>query len=103
MPQRGSNHAALAERNRLLSQTKIITLGIAGGAAIASLGLGTAFAHDIPGHSRTPAVPARSPSSPSSPTSSSPARRHHRPIAPPARPPAPAPSSPPAPVTSGGT
>ena len=50
MPQPGPTHTALAERNRLLSRTRTISLGIAGGAALAALGLGTAFAHAIPGH-----------------------------------------------------
>jgi hypothetical protein len=46
---------AAARRERLLRRTRTITLGIASGAAVASLGLGTAFAHVIPGHGRSAA------------------------------------------------
>ncbi|MGH3399202.1 MAG: hypothetical protein ACRDPO_31405, partial [Streptosporangiaceae bacterium] len=59
MPEPGPTHTALAERNRRLSQTRTISLGIAGGAALATLGLGTAFAHAIPGHSHPQAVQGR--------------------------------------------
>jgi hypothetical protein len=126
MPEPGPTHTALAERNRLLSRTRTISLGIAGGAALATLGLGTAFAHAIPGHHHPPAIqgqpaqpggglPGTGPSASSSgpATSSGPARtarrrghqaRRHHSIAPPAQPPAPAPSSPaPPPVSSGGS
>jgi hypothetical protein len=122
MPDSGPTHAALAERNRLLSRTRTISLGIAGGAALATLGLGTAFAHAIPGHHHTQAVQGQ-PAQPGgglpgtgraagSASSSGPARtarrghraRRHHAIAPPAQPPAPAPSSPaPPPVSSGGS
>ena len=128
MPQPGPTHTALAERNRLLSRTRTISLGIAGGAALAALGLGTAFAHAIPGHHHTQASQAQPaqpggglpgttgtglPASSSGPASSpGPARtarrghhaRRHHAIAPPAQPPAPAPSSSaPPPVSSGGS
>jgi hypothetical protein len=125
MPEPGPTHKALAERNRLLSQTRTISLGIAGGAALAALGLGTAFAHAIPGHHHTQAIqaqpggglsgttgpaPSASPSRAARSTGPArtarrghPARRHHA-IAPPTQPPAPAPSSPaPPPVSSGGS
>jgi hypothetical protein len=128
MPEPGPTHMALAERNRLLSRTRAISLGIAGGAALAALGLGTAFAHAIPGHSHSQAVqgrpaqpggglpgttgpaPSASPSHGARSTGPArtarrghPARRHHA-IAPPAQPPAPAPSSSaPPPVSSGGS
>jgi hypothetical protein len=47
-------------RARLLRRTRTITLGIAGGAAIASLGLGTALAHVLPGHGQ-PVMPRAAP------------------------------------------
>jgi hypothetical protein len=124
MPEPRPHHAALAERNRLLTRTRTITLGIAGGAALASLALGTAFAHALPGHSYHPAaakaapVAARSssPAAQSSGPAQRPARhghagrrrvhrhvRRHHAIAPPTHAPAPAPSSSPPQVTSGGT
>jgi hypothetical protein len=131
MPEPRPHHAALAERTRRLGQTRTITLGIAGGAALASLGLGTAFAHALPGHSYHASYhPAAAQGQPGggqsgqsgpapSASSSSPAHRagpgrrprhghrsrHHHAIAPPTHAPAPAPSSSsaPPPVTSGGT
>jgi len=131
MPEPRPHHAALAERNRLLSQTRTITLGIAGGAAVASLGLGVAFAHAIPGHSYHSSAAQGQPAggqaaAPPSASSSAPARssgaahssgaargsrsghgaRRHHAIAPPTHAPAPAPApstSAPPPVTSGGS
>ncbi|HEX3487820.1 MAG TPA: hypothetical protein VHU92_00700 [Streptosporangiaceae bacterium] len=123
MPEPRPHHAALAERNRLLTQTRTLTFGIAGGAALASLALGAAFAHALPGHSYHPsaakAAPVAARSSSPAAQSSRPAghapsgrrraarahrhaRRHHA-IAPPTHAPAPAPSSSPPQVTSGGT
>lgn len=108
-------HAAV-HRRRLLRRTRAISLGIAGGAAVAILGLGTAFAHAIPGHGRTAGSQAAPPahgqpppsavaSSPATPSGSAQTRhdhgRHGR-LAPPTRPPAsPAPHAPTPTVTSG--
>jgi hypothetical protein len=109
---------AVAHRSRLLSRTRTISLGIAGGAAVASLGLGTAFAHAIPGHKHPagaqsaagsssgtgrPAVPAPS-AQPS--RSAGPARTHrsHHPqrLTPPPQPPQPPASTPAPPQVSSG-
>jgi hypothetical protein len=121
-------HDAAARRERLLRRTRTITLGIAGGAAVASLGLGTALAHVTPGHGRPAAAghatatrpasgPATAPRATSGPAPAGraaaagtppapgppPARApHHRHrLAPPAAPPAPAPAAPQA--SSGGS
>lgn len=115
--------AQAARRGRLLGRTRTISLGIAGGAVLASLGLGTAFAHAIPGHSSHPGgrpAPASAPrqagggGTPASPRPTatagprrhrhgSPRRVHHRArhIAPP--PQTPAPTSSPPQVSSGGS
>jgi len=123
MPEPRPHHAALAERNRLLTQTRTLTFGIAGGAALASLALGTAFAHALPGHSYHPSAAKAAPvAARSSSPAAQPARharsgrrraaragrahehvRRHHAIAPPTHAPAPAPSSSPPQVTSGGT
>jgi hypothetical protein len=116
-------HDAAARRERLLRRTRTITLGIAGGAAVASLGLGTALAHVIPGHggSAAPrpataghptappataphaasghAAPARTAPAPSPPPARVPHHRHR--LAPPPAPPASAPAAPQA--SSGGS
>jgi hypothetical protein len=44
-------HVASARRDDRLARIRKLTLWISGGAAAASLGLGTAFAHALPGHS----------------------------------------------------
>lgn len=49
---------AVARRDSSLSRTRKLTLSILGSAAAATLGLGTAFAHALPGHSYT-AAPSR--------------------------------------------
>jgi hypothetical protein len=46
-------HSAAARRDGKLLRIRKLTLWITGGAAAASLGLGTAFAHAVPGHSYT--------------------------------------------------
>jgi hypothetical protein len=56
MPQ-PTDHAAY-RRDQRLARTRRVSLWVAGGAAAASLGLGTAFAHDLPGH-HAPAVGAQ--------------------------------------------
>jgi hypothetical protein len=111
-------HTAAEHRGRLLGRVRAISLGIAGGAAVATLGIGTAFAHALPGHSAQPAGPpaaqpaAPGPAAPAPPTASSPAvpsshpraaqaRHRHARLAPPARPPAPATPTPQ--VVSGGS
>jgi len=48
MPQ-SADHAA-DRRDQRLARTRRVSLWVAGGAAAASLGLGTAFAHNLPGH-----------------------------------------------------
>jgi hypothetical protein len=93
---------AAARREHLLRRTRTITLGIAGGAAVASLGLGTALAHDIPGHARPAAAPAATSGAATSGHATSghaaPARQR---LAPPPRPPATTPAAPQA--SSGGS
>jgi hypothetical protein len=49
-------HGAAARRDGRLLRIRKLTLWITGGAAAASLGLGTAFAHALPGHMH-PAAP----------------------------------------------
>jgi hypothetical protein len=44
---------AVARRDSGLSRTRKLTLSILGSAAAATLGLGTAFAHALPGHTYT--------------------------------------------------
>jgi hypothetical protein len=51
MPHR--THPAVARRDRSLSRIRKLTLSIMGSAAAATLGLGIAFAHALPGHSYT--------------------------------------------------
>jgi len=48
MPRSADN--AARRRDERLARTRRVSLWVAGGAAAASLGLGTAFAHDLPGH-----------------------------------------------------
>ena len=50
-------HKAAARRDSQLLRIRKLSLWITGGAAAVSLGLGTAFAHALPGHSH-PAAPA---------------------------------------------
>jgi hypothetical protein len=122
-------YRASRRRDERLVRIRKLSLWITGGAAAASLGMGTAFAHAIPGHTMTtgastPATgttPATSSSAASGSTagtsgttshqgSSHSARGHHRHrLAPPASAPAtpkaapkPAPAAPPAPVVSSG-
>ena len=102
---------AASHRQRLLGRVRAVSLGIAGGAAVATLGIGTAFAHAIPGHSApasTPSAPAApapaapagtapaqpGSSSPAARSGTAPARRRHAGLAAPARPPAPATAAP---------
>jgi hypothetical protein len=49
---------AVRRRDERLWRTRRVSLWVAGGAAAASLGLGTAFAHALPGH-RTAAAGAQ--------------------------------------------
>ena len=44
-------HSASLRRDERLARIRRLSLWITGGAAAASLGLGTAFAHALPGHS----------------------------------------------------
>jgi hypothetical protein len=59
-------HGAAARRDSRLLRIRKLTLWITGGAAAASLGLGTAFAHAVPGHSYTTASTATTGGTPSS-------------------------------------
>jgi len=126
-------YRASRRRDERLGRIRKLSLWITGGAAAASLGMGTAFAHAIPGHTATGgSTPATGTSGPAPASSSSAASGstggssgtttrqgssrsaggHHRHrLAPPASAPAtpkaapkPAPAAPPAPVvTSGGS
>jgi hypothetical protein len=59
-----ADHAA-HRRDLRLARTRRISLWVAGGAAAASLGLGTAFAHDLPGrHSPAAGAPPGAPANP---------------------------------------
>jgi|SRR5271165_3210406 len=48
-------HYASMRRDDRLARIRKLSLWIAGGAAAASVGLGTAFAHELPGHASTTA------------------------------------------------
>jgi hypothetical protein len=118
-------HGAAARRDGKLLRIRRLTLWITGGAAAASLGLGTAFAHALPGHSYSTGSPASTgtaatgPGRPGHKSAVRPPASHgrlpglhhrrapgssprHQGLAAPARPPAPAPAKPPAPVVSSG-
>jgi hypothetical protein len=109
-------HGAAARRDSKLLRIRKLSLWITGGAAAVSLGLGTAFAHALPGHSH-PATPpagketgtraggAARPREAEHPRSQ-PAGEHHRlhRLAPPHQRPAPAPApTQTQPVVSGGS
>ena len=66
---------AARRRDQRLAQARRLTLCVAGGAAAASLGLGTAFAHALPGHRAAAAAahPASAPPRHSRPASARPA------------------------------
>jgi hypothetical protein len=113
-------HTAAAHRDSKLLRIRKLSLWITGGAAAVSLGLGTAFAHALPGHTHstgaTTGATAR-PAAAAPPARGSrpaPAARRHvrvprqrhehqlaRPTHAPAAAPAPAPAPPP--VSSGGS
>jgi hypothetical protein len=69
-----ADHAA-RRRDQRLAQARRLTLCVAGGAAAASLALGAAFAHSLPGHraSATAAQPAGAPPQGTQPTGTQPA------------------------------
>jgi hypothetical protein len=70
-------HIASRRRDERLAMVRKLTLWITGGAAAASLGLGTAFASAVPGHA-TPATGSTTTSNPaSSATPSRPASTQH--------------------------
>ena len=95
---------AVRRRDERLSRTRKMSLWVAGGAAAASLGLGTAFAHALPGHraAASGAQPGRPGSGqqngagpagngagqPAASPSAAPARISHHSLAPPQQPPA---------------
>jgi hypothetical protein len=92
MPQL-ADHAA-HRRDQRLARTRRVSLWVAGGAAAASLGLGTAFAHDLPGH-HAPAASAQ-PGAPAGPVSQNTRPKGTQASPGPAGSAAPAPQSPPA-------
>jgi hypothetical protein len=102
-PRYGSARQAAAHRDRLLGRTRAISLGIAGGALAACLGLGADFAQALPGHAR-PAAAGHRPNQagPAAGSRQAPAGRRHRPggkhasrpLSPPSQPPASTPSPP---------
>ncbi len=109
-------HVASARRDDRLARIRKLTLWIGGGAAAASLGLGTAFAHALPGHAassqaRSPGASAGAPGGGSGGTAGGtggtgtgtgkPVRHHHDKLARPQQPPVHT-SAPPV-VTSGGS
>jgi hypothetical protein len=84
-----ADHAARRRDDRL-AQARRLTLCVAGGAAAASLALGTAFAHALPGH-RAPATaaqPAGAPPQGTRPTTSQPTSTPASPLQQPQQPPA---------------
>lgn len=102
-PRYGSARQSAAHRDRLLGRTRAISLGIAGGALAACLGLGAEFAQALPGHTR-PAAAAGGPhrTGPATGSRRAPAGHRHRsghkhaprPLSPPAQPPASTPAPP---------
>jgi hypothetical protein len=67
MPQQ-ADHAA-RQRDRRLARTRRASLWVASGAAAASLGLATAFAHDLPGHRSAASTPPGAPAHAAQPAS----------------------------------
>ncbi len=63
-------HVASLRRDNRLALIRKITLWITGAAAAASLGLGTAFAHAVPGHAASTTSTPRPSATPSAPASS---------------------------------
>jgi hypothetical protein len=55
------SHSAAANRDSKLFRIRKLSLWITGGAAAASLGLGSAFAHALPGHKYTVSTTTTSP------------------------------------------
>jgi hypothetical protein len=111
MPQSAGH--AIRRRDERLSRTRRVSVWVAGGAAAASLGLGTAFAHAVPGH-RTAATGAQPTGTgqghngtgqAASSGGTAPARHHgHRhTLAPPQQAPAPAATQAPPQTVSGGS
>jgi hypothetical protein len=102
--------SAITRRDDRLARIRRLTLWITGGAAAASLGLGAAFAHTLPGHGGGAAGSPPGAHAPAAPrTLQHGGRKHlmdgHRPqgsLAAPRQAPGPAPARP-APVTSGGS
>lgn len=67
-------HIASRRRDERLAMVRKLTLWISGGAAAASLGLGTAFASSVPGHAAgTTSTPGSSTAQHSGATTTSPA------------------------------
>jgi hypothetical protein len=104
-------HFASRRRDDRLARIRKLTLWIGGRAAAASLGLGTAFAQALPGHSAgsptsgtTPAAGSSSPGSGASGAAGGAKHRHHRhALSAPAQQPAQAPPAAPPVVSSGGS
>jgi len=106
--------SAVARRDSRLARTRRVSLLVAGGAAAASLGLGTAFAHAIPGHGPPATLSRPGPAAPAAQPGQRHAGQRHaghragtgrrRQLRQPAQPPQPPPSTPAAPVVvSGGS
>jgi len=102
-PRYGSAGHAAAYRDRLLGRTRAISLGIAGGALAACLGLGVNFAQALPGHARPAAAgPQPHRAGPAAGSRRATAGRRHRPagrhaprpLSPPSQPPASTPAPP---------
>ena len=108
MPEARSGTAA--RRRQLLGRTRAISIGIAGAASVASLGLGIEFAQAIPGHAAVHAAQApASGHARAAPPAQAPAQvkahegrgRHRTRLTAPAQPPGS--TSAPSQVTSGGS
>jgi hypothetical protein len=101
-PRYGSAGQAAAYRDRLLGRTRAISLGIAGGALAACLGLGAEFAQALPGHARPAAAGRAHRAGPAAGSRRAPAGHRHRPggkhaprpLSPPSQPPASTPAPP---------
>jgi len=102
-PRYGAAGHAAAYRDRLLGRTRAISLGIAGGALAACLGLGVNFAQALPGHARPAAAgPQPHRAGPAAGSRRATAGRRHRPagrhaprpLSPPSQPPASTPAPP---------
>src|SRR5215475_7336629 len=72
-------HLASRRRDQRLAMTRKLTLWITGGAAAASLGMGTALAHAVPGHASSSTGTTGKPAPASSTAPPKPATSHPQP------------------------